>query len=178
MLKIIGIIAGLVAVVVIGVLAYAATLPDAFRVERSISIKAPPEKIFPLINELKPMNEWNPFAKQDPSMKITYSGPASGKGAAHAWTSDRAGEGRLEITDSAAAVAGQHAPRHDQADGGPQRDRVRAATAVGGTNVSWSMSGEYNYITKVMCVFVSMDRMIGGEFDKGLADLKAMAEKP
>ena len=70
MLKIIGIIAGLVAIVVIGILAYAATLPDTFRVQRSVSIKAPPEKMFPLINELKTMNEWNPFAKQDPTIRM------------------------------------------------------------------------------------------------------------
>jgi uncharacterized protein YndB with AHSA1/START domain len=177
MLRIIGIIAGLVAIVVIGVLAYAATLPNAFRVERSISIKAPPERIFPLINELKTMNEWNPFAKQDPSIKITYSGPASGKGAAHAWTSDRAGVGRLEITDS--APPSRVNMRLDMIK--PMEGHNAIVFALqpqsGGTNVNWAMSGEYNFIAKVICVFVNMDRMIGGEFDKGLADLKAMAEK-
>ena len=80
MLKIVGIIAGVVAIVVIGILAYAATLPDTFRVQRSVSIKAPPEKIFPLINELKIMNEWNPFAKQDP----TSGSPIAGRPAARA----------------------------------------------------------------------------------------------
>ena len=177
MLKIIGIIAGVIAIVVIGVLAYAATLPNAFRVERSISIKAPPEKIFPLINELKTMNEWNPFAKQDPSMKITYSGPASGKGAAHAWTSDKAGEGRLEITDT--APPSRVNMRLDMIK--PMEGHNAIVFALqpqsGGTNVSWAMSGEYNFITKVVGLLFNMDRMIGGEFDKGLADLKAMAEK-
>jgi uncharacterized protein YndB with AHSA1/START domain len=177
MLKIIGIIAGVIAIVVIGVLAYAATLPNAFRVERSISIKAPPEKIFPLINELKTMNEWNPFAKQDPSMKITYSGPAGGKGAAHAWTSDKAGEGRLEITDS--APPSRVNMRLDMIK--PMEGHNAIVFALqpqsGGTNVSWAMSGEYNFITKVVGLLFNMDRMIGGEFGKGLADLKAMAEK-
>jgi hypothetical protein len=178
MLKIIGIIAGLIAIVVIGVLAYAATLPDAFRVERSISITAPPEKIFPLINELKTMNEWNPFAKQDPSIKITYSGPASGKGAAHAWTSERAGEGRLEITDSVSPS--QVNMRLDMIK--PMEGHNAIVFALqpqsGGTNVRWAMSGEYNFITKVVALLFNMDRMIGGEFEKGLSDLKAMAEKP
>ncbi len=181
MLKIIGIIAGVIAVAVVGVLAYAATLPNTFRVERSISIQAPPEKIFPLINELKTMNEWNPFAKQDPSMKITYSGPASGKGAAHAWTSDKAGEGRLEITDS--APPSRLNMRLDMIKPMEGHNAIVFALQPQSqgtnvtTNVSWAMSGEYNYISKVICVFVNMDRMIGGEFDKGLADLKAMAEK-
>jgi carbon monoxide dehydrogenase subunit G len=177
MLKIIGIIAGLIAIVVIGVLAYAATLPNAFRVERSISIKAPPEKIFPLINELKTMNEWNPFAEQDPSIKITYSGPASGKGAAHAWTSDRAGEGRLEITES--TPSSQVNMRLDMIKPMEGHNAIVFALQpqTEGTNVRWAMSGEYNFITKVVGLLFNMDRMIGGEFDKGLADLKAMAEK-
>jgi uncharacterized protein YndB with AHSA1/START domain len=177
MLKIIGIIAGVIAIVVIGVLAYAATLPNAFRVERSISIKAPPEKIFPLINELKTMNEWNPFAKQDPSMKITYSGPAGGKGAAHAWTSDKAGEGRLEITDS--APPSRVNMRLDMIKPMEGHNTILFALQpqAGGTNVTWSMTGTCPYIAKVIQVFVSMDRMIGGTFEKGLADLRAMAEK-
>lgn len=177
MLKIIGIIAGVFVIAIIGVLAYAATLPDTFRVQRSISVKASPEKIFPLINNLKDMNEWNPFAKQDPSIKITYSGPASGKGAAHAWTSEKAGEGRLEITDS--SPPSQVNMRLDMIK--PMEGHNAIVFALqpqsGGTDVSWAMSGEYNYISKVICVFVNMDRMIGGEFEKGLADLKVMAEK-
>jgi uncharacterized protein YndB with AHSA1/START domain len=182
MLKILGIIAGLCVIVVIGVLAYAATLPDTFAVQRSISIKAPPEKIFPLINELKTMNEWNPFAKQDPTIKITYSGPASGKGAAHAWDSDgQAGQGRLKITDS--VPPSQVTMRLDMAKPMEGHNTIvfalqpQAQGTNVTTNVTWSMTGAYPYIAKVMCVFFSMDRMIGGEFDKGLADLKAMAEK-
>ena len=172
MLKFLAIIAGLVVIAVIGILAYAATLPDTFRVQRSVSIKAPPEKVFPFINEMKTMNEWNPFAKQDPTMRLTYSGPAAGKGAAHDWDSDgRAGKGRLEITDSAAPSQVTM----------PMEARNAIVFALQpqaqGTNVTWSMTGEYPFIAKVMCVFFSMDRMIGGEFEKGLADLKAMVEK-
>jgi hypothetical protein len=182
MLKIIGIIVGLAAVAVIGILAYAATLPDTFRVQRSIDIKAPPDKIFPFINELKTMNEWNPFAKQDPTMRMTYSGPASGKGAANAWDSDgQAGQGRLEITDS--VPPSQVTMRLDIAKPMESRNTVEFALLpqAQGTNattkVTWAMTGGYPYIAKVMCVFFNMDRMVGGEFDKGLADLKAMAEK-
>jgi uncharacterized protein YndB with AHSA1/START domain len=186
MLKIIGIIAALVVIGIIGVLAYATTVPDTFRVERSISIKAPPEKIFPLINELKTMNEWNPFAKQDPTIRLTYSGPASGKGAANAWDSDgKAGKGRLEITDS--TRPSQVTMRLDiekPMEGHntimfalqPQAQGTNQGTNVS-TDVTWSMTGGLPYIAKVICMFVSMDRMIGGEFEKGLADLKAMAEK-
>ena len=178
MLKFLAIIAGLVVIAVIGILAYAATLPDTFRVQRSVSIKAPPEKVFPFINEMKTMNEWNPFAKQDPTMRLTYSGPAAGKGAAHDWDSDgRAGKGRLEITDSAAPS--QVTMRLDMIKPMEARNAIVFALQpqAQGTNVTWSMTGEYPFIAKVMCVFFSMDRMIGGEFEKGLADLKAMVEK-
>jgi uncharacterized protein YndB with AHSA1/START domain len=183
MLKVIGLIAALLAIGVVGVLAYAATVPDTFQVRRSISIKAPPEKIFPLINELKTMNEWNPFAKQDPTIRLTYRGPASGKGAANDWDSDgKAGKGRLEITDS--TPTSQVTMRLDMEKPMEGHNTIvfalqpQAQGANQTTNVTWSMTGALHYIAKVICTFVSMDRMIGGEFDKGLGDLKAMAEKP
>jgi uncharacterized protein YndB with AHSA1/START domain len=178
MLKIIGIIAGVVAIGVIGVLAYAATLPDTFRVQRSVSIKAPPDKVFPFINNLKTMNEWNPFAKQDPTIRLTYSGPAGGKGAANDWDSDgQAGKGRLEITES--APPSQVTMRLDMIKPMEGHNTILFALQpqADGTNVTWSMTGTCPYIAKVIQVFVSMDRMIGGTFEKGLADLKAMAEK-
>jgi uncharacterized protein YndB with AHSA1/START domain len=183
MLKIIGIIAGILAVGVIGVLAYAATVPDTFQVQRSVSIKASPEKVFPLINELKTMNEWNPFAKQDPTIRLTYSGPAAGKGAANDWDSDgKAGKGRLEITDS--TRPSRVTMRLDMEKPMEGHNTVafalqpQAQGADVSTQVTWSMTGPMPYIAKVICTFVSMDRMIGGEFEKGLADLKTMAEKP
>jgi uncharacterized protein YndB with AHSA1/START domain len=183
MLKIIGIIAGVLAVGVIGVLAYATTVPDTFRVQRSVSVKAAPEKVFPLINELKTMNEWNPFAKQDPTIRLTYSGPAAGKGAANDWDSDgKAGKGRLEITDS--TRPSQVTMRLDMEKPMEGHNtiefalRPEAQGANQATNVTWAMTGPMPYIAKVICTFVSMDRMIGGEFEKGLAALKTMAEKP
>jgi len=178
MLKIIGIIAALIAIGVAGVLAYAATVPDTFQVQRSVSIKAPPEKVFPLINELKTMNEWNPFAKQDPTIRLTYRGPASGKGAANDWDSDgKAGKGRLEITDSAAPS--QVTMRLDMEKPMEGHNTIVFALQpqADGTDVTWSMTGGLPYIARVICTFFSMDRMIGGEFEKGLAELKAKAEK-
>src|SRR5215467_3145863 len=83
-------------------LAYAATKPGTFRVQRSTGINAPAERIFPLIANLKSMNTWNPFVEPDPAIKLTYTGPESGKGAAHTWSGNaKVGEGRLEITDAA-----------------------------------------------------------------------------
>jgi hypothetical protein len=102
MLNILAIIGVIVVIGVAGVLIYAATLPKEYSVSRSASIDAPPEKIFPLINDIKNFNEWNPFAKQDPTIVISYNGPQSGKGAAYSWDSKgKAGKGSLAITDAA-----------------------------------------------------------------------------
>src|SRR5882672_1429276 len=84
-------------VVVAALLAYAAAKPDTFRVQRSAGINAPAERIFPLIANLKSMNTWNPFVEPDPAIKIAYSGPDSGKGAAHTWSGNsKVGEGRTK----------------------------------------------------------------------------------
>src|SRR5882672_1128475 len=103
MLKVLAIIAVLAVVAVVAVLAYAATRPDNFRVQRSASIKAPPEKIFALINDLHGWSAWSPYEKKDPAMKRTFSGAPSGKGAVYEWDGDKnVGQGRMEITDTSA----------------------------------------------------------------------------
>jgi uncharacterized protein YndB with AHSA1/START domain len=143
MFEVIVIIAVMLAIAIAAVLILAATKPGTLRVQRSVSIKAPPEKVFPLINNLKTMNEWNPFAKQDPTIRIKYSGPASGKGAANDWDSDgRAGQGRLEITES--APPSQITMRLDIAK--PMEVHNTMAFALqrqaDGTRVTWAMSGK------------------------------------
>ncbi len=100
-IRIVGAIVAVVVVAIAAVFAYASTRPDTFRVERTTAIQAPPEKIFPLVNELQRHRSWSPWEKKDPGMKRTYSGPASGKGAAYAWDgNDDIGAGRMEITES------------------------------------------------------------------------------
>jgi uncharacterized protein YndB with AHSA1/START domain len=178
MLKFLAIAAIVVAVLVASVLVYAATKPDSFSVARSISIKAPPENIFPLINDLRGFNRWNPFLKNDPATKLTYSGPDSGKGAAHAWDGNsRVGTGRVEITD--VVPASKVVMKLDMIKPIEGHNRVEFTLEPGGdgTNVTWAMSGESAYIAKVMGVVFSVDKMVGGEFEKGLADLKTIAER-
>src|SRR5215813_523184 len=98
MLKIIGIVAGVGVLAIVGLLVYAATFPDSFQVQRSQRINASPETIFPLINNLRGMNTWNPFSEADPEIKITYTGPESGKGARYEWTGNsHVGQGSIEI---------------------------------------------------------------------------------
>jgi hypothetical protein len=178
MLEIVGIIVIVLLVGVAAVLAYAATRPDDFRVQRSISVKAPPDKIFALINDLHGWAAWSPYEKKDPAMKRTFSGAASGKGAVYAWDGDKnVGKGRMEITDASAPsrivikldffspFEGHNVAEFTMA---PQGDS---------TNVMWAMYGPSPYVAKVMGVFINMDTMIGKDFEDGLINLKTLAEK-
>lgn len=158
------------------VLAYAATLPDEFRVQRSTSIKAPAEAIFPLINDLRTMNSWNPFDKQDPDIKGKYSGPQSGRGASYAFDGVKAGTGRIEIVD---VVPQSKVTMRLTMTRPMEADNQVAFTLEpqgGETRVTWAINGACPFICKVMHLFFNMDRMVGGEFEKGLANLKRMTE--
>jgi hypothetical protein len=143
-----------------------------------VTIQASPEKIFPLINDFHNWSEWAPQDREDPSMKRTYSGPASGVGAESEWTSSgRAGSGRMSITESAPpsrVVIDVHFVKPFTVH------NVNLFTLEpdgAATKVTWTLQGTNLYFMKVMSVFSSMDRMMGGHFESGLRDLKAAAEK-
>ena len=171
------VIAVIAAALVAGILIYAATKPDGFDVARSVRIKAAPEKIFPLIDNLHSFNTWNPFMKKDPAVKLAYSGPASGIGAAQEWEGNSSvGKGRVEITRS--SPSSRIAMKLDMLSPIEGHNVVEFSLKPDGdaTTVTWAMSGRCHYIAKVMSTICSMDKMVGGEFEKGLADLKALAE--
>jgi carbon monoxide dehydrogenase subunit G len=178
MLKIIGIIGVVAAVLVAGVLAYAATKPDTFRVQRTASIKAPPEKIFPLINDMRTWIAWSPFEKKDPDMKRIYSGAESGKGSFYEWDGDRnIGRGRLEIADTAPpskVVVNMHFIKPFEAHNVAEFTLEPHGET---TTVTWAMHGPVPYFAKIIHVFLNMDTMVGKEFEAGLENLKALTEK-
>jgi hypothetical protein len=159
-------------------LAYAASRPKTFRVARSASITAPPENIFPLINDLRRMNSWNPFLKMDPAVRLSYSGPGHGKGAANEWAgSGQAGRGRIEITDS--APFSTVTMKLDMIKPLVAHNIVEFTLQPVGprTIVTWAMSGRSAYLARVLGVICNMDKMCGAAFDKGLAELAALAER-
>jgi carbon monoxide dehydrogenase subunit G len=178
MLKTVAVIFAIIAVGIAGVLAFAATKPDAFSIQRSTSIKAPPEKIFPLLNDLHNFASWSPYEKKDPAMKRTHSGAPSGKGAVYEWDGDKnVGRGRLTIADSSPPskvtldldmLAPLKAHNIVEFTLEPKGDA---------TNVTWAMNGHVPYIAKIVHVFLNVDRMVGQDFEAGLANLKAVAEK-
>lgn len=166
-------------VVILAVIAgLAAMQPDTFTVTRSITIKAPPEKIIPLVNDFRNWQSWSPWENLDPNMQRTFSGAASGTGAVYAWQGNSdVGKGRMEIT-------GQELPfkvtiKLDFIEPIASTNITDFALVPKGelTTVNWTMNGPMMYITKIMSVFTSMDKMIGKDFEKGLAQLKAVAEK-
>ena len=178
MLKLLGWIAAVIVVVVAGVLIYAATQPDSFRVQRSASIKAPPDKVFAMINDLKAWAGWSPYEKKDPAMKRTFGAITAGKGATYAWQGDsNVGEGRMEIVESAPPNKVvikldflKPFEAHNTAE-------FTLEPKGEGTLVTWAIYGPSAYVTKVMGLLFNIDTMIGRDFEAGLADLKTAAEK-
>jgi uncharacterized protein YndB with AHSA1/START domain len=179
MFKTIAIIVVLLIVVAIGVVLVLAMIkPDTFRVQRSANIKAPPEKIFPLIDDLRAWSAWSPWEKKDPDMKRTFSGAASGTGAVYAWEGDKnVGKGRMEITE--AAAPSKVAIRLDFEKPFEAHNVVVFTLEPRGdtTNVTWDMQGPTPFFGKIIHVFINMDRMVGNDFESGLANLKAAAER-
>ncbi|MES2583732.1 MAG: SRPBCC family protein [Pseudomonadota bacterium] len=173
------IVLGLLAAIVL-LLVFATTRPDSFRVERSISIQAEPARVYALLNDFHHFPKWSPWQNLDPGMKVNHSGAPSGQGAVYEWSgNDAVGAGRMEILNTVANTSvtvkldflkpfeGHNTSQYTLSSGSP-----------GTTTMTWAMFGPSPFISKVLGVFVSMDSMIGKDFERGLANLKAVAEKP
>ena len=178
MLKIVGIVVAVLIVAVVAVLAYAATRPDSFRVQRSARIKAPPEKIFPLIDNYRNWPQWSPYENRDPDMKRTFSGAPSGKGAKYAWEGNKnVGTGEMEIIDTAPPNKVLIKLDFIKPFEGHNVAEFTLEPQGESTNVTWAMHGPVPLIGKVMHMVFDMDKMIGNDFATGLDKMKAAAEK-
>lgn len=170
-----------IVVAIAAVLVFASTRPDTFRVERSITIKAPPQKVFDAISDFHRWTEWSPWENIDPGLKRAYGGAQSGVGAVYDWTGNsKVSTGRMEITGATAPSkivikldflkpmeAHNTAEFTIEPQGGGKEEGVR---------VTWAMFGPALFMGKLMTLFVSMDRMVGGSFEQGLANLKRISE--
>jgi Polyketide cyclase / dehydrase and lipid transport len=180
MLVIIAIIAAVIAIAIAIVLILASTKPATFRVRRSAVMRAPAETIFPLINNFHQWAKWSPWENRDPAMKRSYSGAESGKGAVYAWDGNRnVGSGRMEILDASSPSKitikldfFKPFEGHNTAEFMfvPERD-------ASATDVVWVMQGPSSFMSRVMQVFMDFDKMIGRDFEAGLANLKTLTEK-
>ncbi|MGQ0510072.1 MAG: SRPBCC family protein [Betaproteobacteria bacterium] len=163
---------------VAAVLLYAATKPDRFRIERSVVVNAPPERIHVLVHDFKAWTAWSPWERIDPALKRSYGGAQSGKGATYAWEGNKdVGSGRMEIVES--AVPSKIVIKLDFfAPFEAHNVAEFTFTPVGqGTTVQWAMHGPSPYLSKLLDLVFNMDRMVGGQFETGLSNLKAIAEK-
>jgi uncharacterized protein YndB with AHSA1/START domain len=167
-----------VIIVAIGVfLGVASMQPADFRVQRSVTIAAPPATVFPHVNDLHKFQEWSPWAKLDPNAKMTYEGPEAGTGAKYEWFgNDKVGAGAMSITDSRP---------NEKVDFKLEFKKPMEATNTADfvfkpegdkTSVTWGMSGQKNLIMKAVGMFMDCDKMIGPDFEKGLSSLKTIAE--
>ena len=176
MLETIAIILAVLIAIIVALLGYAATKPNTVRYARGARINAPPDKIVPLITDFKKWVAWSPWEKKDPALKRSYSGNASGVGAVYAWDGNKnVGSGRMEILEATPAKIRIKLDFLTPFKASNMAEFTFTPQA-GATNVDWVMTGENLFIGKVMSIFIDMDKMIGKDFEAGLADMKAAAE--
>jgi hypothetical protein len=174
----IGIIAIVLALLIAGFLGVASMRPNTFRVQRSIDINAPVDKIYPLINDYKHWASWSPYENVDPAMKRTFSGAPNGKGAIYEWDGNKnIGRGRMEIIN--AIPSSKIDIKLDFFSPFEAHNMAEFTMLPKGeaTNVTWAMHGPVPFMAKIMHMIFSMDRMVGGQFEQGLANMKAAAER-
>jgi Polyketide cyclase / dehydrase and lipid transport len=171
------VILGLLVLAVLVIALMASQRPDTFRVSRSATIAAPADKLFPMINNLREFDSWNPYSQKDPQMKSSYSGPTSGPGAHSDFESKKAGTGSLEIVQATPPSEVRMRLNMTAPMKGDNTVVFTLAPQGNTTQATWTMEGPAPFIAKCMGVIFNMDKMVGADFEAGLANLKARAEK-
>ena len=178
MFEVVVIIAVILAVAIAVVLILAATKPNKLRVQRAISIKAPPERIFSLISDFHQWLAWSPYEQKDPAMKRTYGGAERGTGAVYAWDGDgNVGSGRMEILETSAPQKIVIKLDFFKPFEGHNTAEFTMLPQGDATHVTWLMHGPANFMSRLIQVFLNLDKMIGKDFEAGLANLKTLTEK-
>jgi hypothetical protein len=166
-----------VLVLIVAVIAYIATRPTDSRIQRSAQINAPAEVVFSIINDLRRWGEWSPYDKRDPNMKKTFEGPSAGPGAIYIWNGNsQVGEGRLTIVESKPGELVSMRLEFSRPFKCNNEVNFRIVPSDGGTRVSWIMDGKNNFMGKFMSLIMDMDKMVGTDFEHGLANLNTVAQ--
>lgn len=153
--------------------------PDEFTISRKITIAAAPESVFSEVNDFHKWDAWSPWAKLDPNMKTEISGPESGKGAVYYWTGDQeVGEGRMTIAESTPPSLVKIDLHFIKPFDSSSTIDIKITPAGANSDVEWTMNGKHNFMSKAFSLFVDMDKAIGADFERGLSQLKTVAEKP
>lgn len=171
------IIATVLALAVITLLALAARKPDVFKVERRAIIAAPMATVYGQIENLQAWQAWSPWAKKDPDAKSEFIGPVSGVGAAFAWDGDKnVGKGRMEIVEAVPHARVRFRLDFESPFKATNEAVFLLREVAGGTEVTWTMTGRANLLSKVLDMLLDMDCMVGRDFEAGLAAMKGICE--
>lgn len=167
------------AVIIVVFLVVVALQPKEYRVARNASISAPPSAAFAQVNDFHKWAAWNPWGKIDPAMKQTYEGAPAGVGAVYTWSgNNEVGEGRMTIIESRPSDLIRIKLEFFKPFAATNTAEFTFKPSDSQTVVTWSMTGEKNFMAKAVHLVMSMDKMIGGQFEKGLADMKTVVEAP
>jgi uncharacterized protein YndB with AHSA1/START domain len=170
-------IVAVVITLVVALLAIVALQPSEFSISRTASIAAPPAEVFAQVNDLHHWEAWSPWAKLDPAMKQSYEGPPAGTGAISSWAGNKeVGEGRMTIVDSRTNELVRIKLEFLEPFEGTSDTEFTFKPEGDQTSVTWRMSGKNNFMAKAAHLFMNMEKMIGGNFEKGLAQLKSVVE--
>jgi uncharacterized protein YndB with AHSA1/START domain len=156
-----------------------ATRPSEFRIVRSATIAAPPELVFAQVNDFRAWQAWSPWEKKDPNLKRTYEGPPAGRGAVYAWAGNKeVGEGRMTLTESRPAELIRIQLEFLKPFAATNKSEFTFTPRGDGeqTDVTWSMTGHNGFLAKAFCMFMDMDKLVGSDFEKGLASMKTVTE--
>jgi uncharacterized protein YndB with AHSA1/START domain len=168
-----------VAALIIAFVIVVAMQPSTFRISRSATMAAPAAAVFPHVNELKKWQPWSPWMKLDPNAKSTFEGPEGGKGAAMTWAgNNEVGEGKMTIIESKPNELVRFRLDFYKPMAGTSEAEFTFKPEGENTTVTWTMSGTNNFIGRAMCMVMNMDKMVGGEFEKGLASIKTIVDAP
>ena len=171
------ILGGAAAVVAI-FLVVVAMQPSDFKVERSATMRAPAPAAFAQVNDFQKWQAWSPWEKVDPALKRQYEGPQAGTGAVYAWQGNKdVGEGRMIITESKPAERVRIKLEFFKPFAATNQAEFSFQPAGDSTTVTWSMTGQNNFLSKAICMFVNMDKMVGGMFEQGLTQMKTVVER-
>ncbi|MGV3710872.1 MAG: SRPBCC family protein [Gemmatimonas sp.] len=156
----------------------ATTKPDTFLIEREITINAPPSKVFGLVNDFRAWRQWSAWETLDPGMQRTYTGAPAGVGSIYEWSGNsKAGAGKMEVVNATAPSKVEVKLDFEKPMKATNMSEMKIDSTATGTHVVWNMHGPNNFLSKMMTVFVSVDKIVGPDFERGLTNLKTAAEK-
>jgi hypothetical protein len=166
-----------IGVIVVVFLIVVALQPAEFRVVRSANMSAPPAVVFAQVNDFHKWEAWSPWEKLDPALKRTYEGPSAGTGAIYRWVgNNKVGEGSMTITESRSSDLIRIKLEFLKPFASTADTEFTFKPEGNQTAVTWSMAGKNNFMAKAMCLFMNMGKMVGGQFEQGLAQMKSLVE--